>query len=160
MAIQAHLPKRVEWPCPVRSALKWTPVQDFKSFSKLFYYIISTTYQKIGDLFCPVHISYAYCVLTNSWPCTAHCAAYAVSNFVYPASFPPLYLLNVRLQFLIQSQITGRFIMRWFCFVFYYTTCLTPLPNIARHIKQARKGFRTIRARRYFGYIQTFSVIF
>ena len=26
--------------------------------------------------------------------------------------------------------------------------------------KQARKGFRTIRARRYFGYIQTFSVIF
>jgi len=33
-------------------------VQDFNSFSIMFYYIISsTTYQKIGDLFCPVHIS-------------------------------------------------------------------------------------------------------
>ena len=48
------LPKRVGWPCPVRSALKRTPVQDFNSFSILFYYIISTTYQKIGDLFCLV----------------------------------------------------------------------------------------------------------
>ena len=43
------LPKRVEWPCPVRSALKRTPVQDFNSFSIMFYYIFSTTYQ-----FCPV----------------------------------------------------------------------------------------------------------
>jgi hypothetical protein len=32
-------------------------VQDFNSFSMIFYCIISTTYQKIGDLFCPVHIS-------------------------------------------------------------------------------------------------------
>ena len=39
-----------------RSALKRTPMQDFYSFSIIFYYIISTgTYQKIGDLFCPVH---------------------------------------------------------------------------------------------------------
>ena len=53
MAIQAHLPKRMGWPSPVRSALKRTPVQDFNSFSIIFYYIISTTiYQKIGDLFC------------------------------------------------------------------------------------------------------------
>ena len=29
-------------------------MQDFNSFSILFYYIISTTYQKIGDLFCLV----------------------------------------------------------------------------------------------------------
>ena len=36
-AIQAHLPKRVGWPCPVRSALKRTPVQDFNSFSIMFY---------------------------------------------------------------------------------------------------------------------------
>jgi hypothetical protein len=41
------------WPCPFRLALKRTPVQDFNSFS----IIINTTYQKIGDLFCPVHIS-------------------------------------------------------------------------------------------------------
>ena len=34
------------------SALKRRPVQDFNSFSIMFYYIISTTYQKIGDLFC------------------------------------------------------------------------------------------------------------
>ena len=47
----------VEWPCPVRSALKRTPVQDFNSFSIMFYNIISTTYQKIGDLFCPANIS-------------------------------------------------------------------------------------------------------
>ena len=32
---------------PVRSALKRTPMQDFK-----FYYIFITTYQNIGDLFC------------------------------------------------------------------------------------------------------------
>ena len=44
----------LNWPCPVRSALKRTPVQDFDSFSIMFYYIISTTYQKIGDLFCPL----------------------------------------------------------------------------------------------------------
>ena len=44
--------KGLEWPCPVRSALKMTPVQDFNSFSITFYYIISTIYQKIGDLFC------------------------------------------------------------------------------------------------------------
>ena len=29
-------------------------MQDFNSFSMLFYYIIITTYQKIGDLFCLV----------------------------------------------------------------------------------------------------------
>ena len=48
------LPKWVGWLCPVRSALKRTPVQDFNSFSIMFYNIISTTYQKIGDLFCLV----------------------------------------------------------------------------------------------------------
>ena len=32
-------------------------MQDFNSFSILIYYIISTTYQKIRDLFCPAHIS-------------------------------------------------------------------------------------------------------
>ena len=37
--------------------LKRTPVQDFKYFSIIFYYIISTTFQKIGDLFCPLHTS-------------------------------------------------------------------------------------------------------
>ena len=57
MAIQAHLPKRVEWLCPVRSALKRMPVQDLNHFSMMFYYIFSTTYQKIGDLVCPAHIS-------------------------------------------------------------------------------------------------------
>ena len=31
-------------------------MQDFNSFSITFNYIISTTHQKIGDLFCPVHI--------------------------------------------------------------------------------------------------------
>ena len=38
-------------PCPVRSALKRTPVQDFSYFSIMYKYIFSTTYQKIGDLF-------------------------------------------------------------------------------------------------------------
>ena len=33
---------------------KRSPVQDFNSFSIMFYYIFSITYQKIGDLFCPV----------------------------------------------------------------------------------------------------------
>ena len=46
----------LKWPCPVKSALKKTPVQDFNFFSIKFYYIISTTCQKIGDLFCSVHI--------------------------------------------------------------------------------------------------------
>ena len=56
-AIPPFLADGLGWPCPVRSALKRTPVQDFNSFSIIFYCIISTTYQKIGDLFCPVHIS-------------------------------------------------------------------------------------------------------
>ena len=49
--ISQFLPKRVGWQCPVRSALKRTPVQDFNSFSIIFYYIFSTTYKKlaIGD---------------------------------------------------------------------------------------------------------------
>ena len=56
--ISQFLPKRVGWPCPVRSALKRTPVQDFNSFS----IIISTTYQKIGDLFCPgIFLDIAQC---------------------------------------------------------------------------------------------------
>ena len=38
------------------SALKRTSMQDFNYFSIMFYYIISTTYQKIGDLFWTVHI--------------------------------------------------------------------------------------------------------
>ena len=29
-------------------------MEDFNSFAIMFYYIISTTYQKIGDLFCPI----------------------------------------------------------------------------------------------------------
>ena len=37
---------------PIRSALKRTPVRDFNSFSiKVYYILISTTYQKNGDLF-------------------------------------------------------------------------------------------------------------
>ena len=48
-AIKAHLPKRVGWPCSARSALKRTPMQDFISFSIMFYYIISTkSYTTIG----------------------------------------------------------------------------------------------------------------
>ena len=34
--------------------MAWTLMQEFNSFSIMFYYIISTTYKKIGDLFCPV----------------------------------------------------------------------------------------------------------
>ena len=56
MAIPPFWQKGLEWPCPVRSALKRTPVEDFNSFSIMFYYIISTKYQKIGDLFCLAHI--------------------------------------------------------------------------------------------------------
>ena len=37
-------------------ALKRTPVQDFDYFSIIFYYMISTSYQKFGDLFCPIII--------------------------------------------------------------------------------------------------------
>ena len=51
--ISQFLPKRVGWPCPVRSALKRTHVQDFNYFPIMFYYIISI-YQKYGDLFCLV----------------------------------------------------------------------------------------------------------
>ena len=46
------LPKREGRLCPVRSALQ--PMQDFNFYFMMFYYIISTTYQKIGDLFWPV----------------------------------------------------------------------------------------------------------
>jgi hypothetical protein len=42
MAVHAHLPKRVGWLCPFRSALKRTPVQGFNYFSIVFYFIIST----------------------------------------------------------------------------------------------------------------------
>ena len=34
-----------------------TPLQDSSSFSIMIYYTFSNTYQKIGDLFWPVHIS-------------------------------------------------------------------------------------------------------
>ena len=44
--------KGLGWLCPVRSALRRTPVQEFHSFSIIFYYITSTICQKIGDLFC------------------------------------------------------------------------------------------------------------
>ena len=57
MAIPPFLADGLGWPCYVRSDLKRTPLQDFNSFSIIFYYIISTTYQKIRDLFCSVHIS-------------------------------------------------------------------------------------------------------
>ena len=50
-SIGRFLPKRVGWPCHVRSALKRMPVQDFNRFSIMICYIISTTYQNIGDLF-------------------------------------------------------------------------------------------------------------
>jgi hypothetical protein len=55
--IKSCMADGLERPCPVRSALKRMPLQDFGSFFILFYYLISTTNQKIGDLFCPVHIS-------------------------------------------------------------------------------------------------------
>ena len=48
--------KGLGWLCPVRSALKRTPLQDLNYFSIMFYNNISTTYQKIGDLFCPVFV--------------------------------------------------------------------------------------------------------
>ena len=51
-----------------RPALIKTPMQDFDSFSIMFYYINSTIYQKIGDLCCPVHIlwTFAQCDLRIS----------------------------------------------------------------------------------------------
>ena len=55
MAVPHFLADGFGWSYHVRSALRRTPVQDFNSFS-IMYYIISTTYKKIGDLFCPVHI--------------------------------------------------------------------------------------------------------
>ena len=58
----------VGWLCPVRSTLKRTPVQDFKSVSIMFYYIISTTYQKIGGLFCPV-IFLDFCTVWRGFNC-------------------------------------------------------------------------------------------
>jgi hypothetical protein len=45
------LTKRLGWPCPARSALKRTLVQDFNSFSIMFYYIISSTYQYLETYF-------------------------------------------------------------------------------------------------------------
>ena len=41
-------------------------MQDFDSFSTIFYYIISTTYQKIGDLFCLDFWTFAQCVAIKS----------------------------------------------------------------------------------------------
>ena len=50
---------------PVMSDFKRTPVEDFNSFSIMFYYI-STTYKKIGDLFCPVIFwTFAQCAMVN-----------------------------------------------------------------------------------------------
>ena len=66
MAIPLLLADGLGWPCSVRSALKRTPMQDFNSFSIMFYYIITTTYQKVGDLFCPVHISGLSHCLSNT----------------------------------------------------------------------------------------------
>ena len=57
-AIPPFLADGLGWLCPVKSALKRTLMQDLNSFSIMIYYIISTPYQKIGDLFCPVHISW------------------------------------------------------------------------------------------------------
>merc|ERR1712153_287243 len=65
--ISRFLPKRVGWPCPVRSAHKRTPVQDFDSFSIMLYYIFSTTYQTIGDLFSPL-IFLDFCRVCNYYP--------------------------------------------------------------------------------------------
>ena len=39
---------------PFLAERAWTPVQGFNYFSIMFYYIITITYQKIGNLFCPV----------------------------------------------------------------------------------------------------------
>ena len=63
--------KGLGWLCPVRPALKRMPVQDFNPFSIMFFHIISTTYQRIGDLFWPVYISglshsvNSFCVLNH-----------------------------------------------------------------------------------------------
>ena len=48
---QRHVVLLAERACPVRSALKRTPLQDLNSFSIMF-----STYQKIEDLFCPVFV--------------------------------------------------------------------------------------------------------
>ena len=63
------------WPCPAWSALKRTPMQDFNSFSIMFYYIFSTKHQKIGDIFCPaifldfrtVWRMFQRCIISKSW---------------------------------------------------------------------------------------------
>ena len=41
----------LNWPCPFRSAIKRTHMQDFNSFSIMFYYIISTTFKKLETYF-------------------------------------------------------------------------------------------------------------
>ena len=60
--VRPNWQKWLGWPCPVRSALKRTTVKGFIFFPKMFYYVISTTYKNIGDIFCCVHL----CWFSNS----------------------------------------------------------------------------------------------
>jgi hypothetical protein len=61
----------LNWLCPVtpvRSVLKRTAVQDFYSFSIIFYDIINTTYQKIGDLLpCSYFWTFAQCSVPKTF---------------------------------------------------------------------------------------------
>ena len=58
-------PKRVGWTCPVRAALKRTPVQDFNSFSIRFYYIISTIYIKKLETYFALLYFWTFAVCTT-----------------------------------------------------------------------------------------------
>ena len=83
-AIPPFLADGLEWPCPVRSALKRTPVQDFNSFPIIFYYIISITYQKIGDLFCPVIFLDFRIFMHNILPTTGVICCWSSDFSIFP----------------------------------------------------------------------------
>ena len=121
------LAQRLGWPCPVRSALKSTPMQYFNHFSIIFYYIISTTYQKIGDLFCPVHISgISYSVTRKS-----QMLPYYIHN-IYRLPSGKNFFCSSNLMLILHFSSTNTAMLYLLCGTFYSPVGHTYTANVNR----------------------------
>ena len=79
---------------PIRSALKRTPMRDFNSFSiKVYYILISTTYQKNGDLFYSL-LFLDFRTVCLSFVCDKRCGTESTMEcFMY--TFSSLFFSNI-----------------------------------------------------------------
>ena len=112
-------PKPSAKKCGTAMPFKRTSVQDFHSFSIMFYYIICTRYKKIGDLFC--HVIFLDFRTVSRLTCYSGFVDMVLSKLkISDKTFILNPLIQVVAVFLIQNGLLTYFVLQYSFNYFMY----------------------------------------